>query len=137
MQLAIFKRIPTVSEFNELRKLAEWPTLEEEVARVGLSNSLFGVVIENKGAVVGMGRIVGDNAIYLHIQDVIVRPDFQRRGIGTMIMKELLAYAETIGGKNTNIGLMSSKGREPFYESFGFIERPTGKFGAGMSKVRE
>ena len=30
---------------------------------------------------------------------------------------------------------MSSKGRENFYKSFGFIERPNEKFGAGMIKI--
>ena len=82
-----------------------------------------------------MGRIVGDGAIYLHIQDVIVRPEFQRQGIGRLIMKELLSFAEKAGGKYTKVRLMSSKGGGEFYKDFGFTERPDEKFGAGMIKI--
>lgn len=138
MELIVKKRSPTAEEYNELRRLAEWPMLDEELVREALANSLFSVVIENEtGLIIGMGRVLGDNAIYLHIQDVIVRPQFQRQGIGKLIMNELLGYVNSIGGKNTNIGLMSSKGREDFYKSFGFIERPNEKFGSGMIKIKQ
>lgn len=127
---------PTASEYNELRKVAEWPTFEENVVEEALSKSLFSVVVhDDNGLIIGMGRVLGDNAIYLHIQGVIVRPEFQRRGIGKLIMLELLMYTENVGGKNTNIGLMCSKGREGFYKSFGFSERPNEKHGAGMIKI--
>jgi GNAT superfamily N-acetyltransferase len=136
MEFNILKRNPTVKEYNELRSQVEWPILNETLVEQGLANSLHAVVVEFNGKPIGMGRIVGDNAIYLHIQDVIVRPEFQRQGVGKLIMNELLAYVENIGGKNTNVGLMSSKGREPFYKNFGFIERPSDKFGAGMIWVK-
>ncbi|HMG90109.1 MAG TPA: GNAT family N-acetyltransferase [Chryseolinea sp.] len=132
----IFHQFPTAQEYNELRHLAEWPTYEEELVERAYSNTLFSVVARDEsGLIIGMGRILGDNAIYLHVQDVIVHPAFQRQGIGKLIMDELLAYIEKVGVKNTNVGLMCSKGREKFYESFGFIERPNEKFGAGMIKI--
>lgn len=138
MTLKVTQRSPTIAEYNELRQLAGWPTLEEGIVRIGLSNSIFSVVIQNESdIIVGMGRIVGDNAIYLHIQDVIVRPGFQRKGVGKIIMNELLNHLDKVGGKNTNIGLMCSKGREDFYKQFGFIERPNDKFGSGMIKIKE
>lgn len=137
MELKIFHRTPTVKEYNELRQLVEWPTFDPLLAKEGLSNSIFAVVILNENdLVLGMGRIIGDKAIYLHIQDVIVRPQFQGKGIGKLIMNELLKYIDKLGGSNTNIGLMSSVGREDFYKSFGFIPRPSDKFGAGMIKIK-
>lgn len=137
MDLKIFHRNPTVEEYTELRRLAEWPPLDEKFVQEGLSNSLFSVVILNHAnLLIGMGRVIGDGAIYLHIQDVIVRPAFQRQGIGKLIMRELLSYVDTVAGRNSNIGLMASKGRENFYKSFGFIERPSERFGAGMIKIK-
>lgn len=131
-------QIPTVQEYNELRRLAEWPTYGEELVKQGLSNSLFSVVVHDEnGLIIGMGRVLGDGAIYLHVQDVIVRPAFQGQGIGKLVMNELLTYIEKVGVKNTNIGLMCSKGREKFYKTFGFDERPSEKFGAGMIKILE
>ena len=132
----IFHQLPTPHEYNELRRLAEWPTYDEQVVEKALSHTLFSVVARDEsGAIIGMGRILGDNAIYMHIQDVIVRPDVQGKGIGKLIMDELLEYIEKVKVKNTNVGLMCSKGREKFYAGFGFVERPGEKFGAGMSKV--
>ena len=137
MPLILTKRIPTVKEYNELRQLAEWPTMDEDLVKEGLANSLFSVVVHDEdGLIIGMGRVLGDKAIYLHIQDVIVRPHFQRQGVGKLIMTELLKYTESIGGKNTNIGLMSSKGREAFYKDLGFTERPSERFGSGMVKIK-
>jgi ribosomal protein S18 acetylase RimI-like enzyme len=131
-------RNPTVREYNELRRLAGWPVLETSLVSHGLSHSIFSIVITDEhDAIIGMGRIVGDGAIYLHIQDVIVRPQLQRSGIGKLIMGELLKHIESLGGKNTNIGLMCSKGREAFYRQFGFIDRPNEKFGAGMIKIKQ
>lgn len=132
----IFHQLPTPQEYNELRRLAEWPTYEEHVVNKALSHTLFSVVARDEnGLIVGMGRILGDNGIYLHIQDVIVRPGLQGKRIGKLIMDELLDYIEKIKVKNTNVGLMCSKGREKFYAGFGFVERPSEKLGAGMSKV--
>ena len=136
MDLKVTHQKPTVSEYNELRKLAGWPTFEPDLVEEALSRSLFSVVIHDAdGVIVAMGRILGDKTIYLHIQDVIVRPQFQRRGIGKLIMEELLNYVGTVGRPHTNVGLMCSKGREEFYKSFGFSERPNEKFGAGMIKI--
>jgi GNAT superfamily N-acetyltransferase len=136
MQFQISERTPTVKEYNALRHLADWPVLDERMVEIGLANSLYTVVIEDKNGIIGMGRVVGDNAIYLHISDLIVSPDFQKQGVGSIIMKELLKYVDSVASKGTNIGLMCSKGREPFYKSFGFLERPNDKFGAGMIKVK-
>ena len=132
----LFHQTPTVQEYNELRRLAEWPTYEQEVVERAFSNTIFSVVARDESRLlIGMGRILGDNAIYLHVQDVIVHPAFQGQGIGKLIMDELLTHIEKVGIRNTNVGLMCSKGREKFYETFGFIERPNEKFGAGMIKI--
>lgn len=137
MKLNTEHRIPTIEEYNFLRNLAGWPLAENHLVEKGLSNSLFAVCVLNEvNSIIGMGRIVGDNALYFHLQDIIVHPDFQKQGIGKIIMNALLFYIDNAGGTNTNIGLMSSKGREKFYKDFGFIERPNEKFGAGMIKIK-
>lgn len=130
-------RNPTIQEYNDLRHSAGWPVMRQDLVEIGLSNTIHAVVVQDENHyAVGMGRIIGDGAIYFHIQDVIVRPEFQKQRIGKLIMDELLKYLEDAGGPNTNIGLMCSKGREEFYKGFGFIERPTDKFGAGMIKIK-
>lgn len=38
---------PTASEYNELRKLAEWPTFEKNIVEEALLKSLFSVVVHD------------------------------------------------------------------------------------------
>jgi GNAT superfamily N-acetyltransferase len=137
MEFKIIHRSPTVAEYNLLRQLADWPVMDEQLVRTGLTNSLFSVVlVDEVGSIAGMGRIVGDGALYFHISDVIIRPDLQNKGLGRRIMNELMKWLEGVGGKHTNIGLMASKGREKFYRDFGFMDRPGEKFGAGMILIK-
>ena len=110
MKFVVSHGKPSVAEYNELRRLNELPSLEEKLVTAGLYNTLFcAVVHDESGLIVGMGRVVGDGAIYMHIQDVIVRPAHHGMGIGKAIMHEILKYLETAGGEHTNIGLMCSK----------------------------
>lgn len=136
MNFKIAFKQPSIEEYNNLRKAAEWPILEDVLMKKGLANSLFSVCVLDDDKLIGFGRVVGDDATYFHIMDVLVHPSWQRKNIGRTIMKELLKYIDTVAGKNTHIGLMCSKGREKFYADFGFIARPNEKFGSGMIKIK-
>jgi hypothetical protein len=55
MTTLISHRLPTVEEYNELRKLAEWPTYDEHLVTKALSNSLFSTVVhDDQGQILGM-----------------------------------------------------------------------------------
>jgi GNAT superfamily N-acetyltransferase len=131
MNQIVETRLPTLSEFKHLRIAVGWPLPIDEIIKRALSNSLFGVCIIPDRHVVGTGRVVGGGAIYFHIQDVMV-PELQRSGVGRMIMNALMSYLQQTASRHANVGLMSSKGRETFYENFGFTVRPNDRFGAGM-----
>jgi GNAT superfamily N-acetyltransferase len=137
MKLHIYRKSPKAEDYNKLRMTVGWPTYPISVVERALKNTYFTICVEDSdGNLIGMGRIIGDNAIYLHLQDVIVHPEWQRHGVGKMIVDELLTYVEKTAVTNTNVGLMCSKGREEFYKQFGFTERPSEKFGAGMIMVK-
>ncbi|MFJ7732683.1 GNAT family N-acetyltransferase [Lysinibacillus sp. NPDC097231] len=53
--------------------------------------------------------------------DVMVHPDYQRKGIGTLIMKALLEHCQKENIKW--IQLSCAKGKQPFYHKLGFTER--------------
>lgn len=136
MEITIIHRLPTIEEYNALRRSVGWPLFEAETVMTSLKNTLFSAVATNEfGEAVGMGRVLGDNGIYFHIQDVIVRPEYQGEGVGRGVMTALLSYIDRHSVSNTNIGLMCSKGREAFYKEFGFTERPSDKFGSGMIRI--
>lgn len=87
-----------------------------------MQNGLINVSALYNGELVGMGRLVGDGAMYWYLQEIIVLPRFQRKGIGSMIVNHLVDYAKanSATGKFTTIGGVSAKGKEAFYEKMGF-----------------
>ncbi len=124
---------PTASEYNSIRKHAGWDEFPDvQAVEDGLRNTLFNLCVRENGNLIGFGRVIGDAAITFYIQDVIVRNDYQKCGIGTQIMKHIMSYISEAASENAIIGLFSAKGKEAFYERFGFISRPNEIQGKGM-----
>ena len=128
-EFQLVTRPPTVAEYQALRRAVGWPEVDPAAVETGLAHSLFAVCLLRGEDVVGCGRIVGDGGIYFYIQDVIVLPAYQRRGLGRRIMDELMADLARRARQNSFIGLMAAEGVARFYEGYGFKERPTGRPG--------
>lgn len=123
----------TVQQCVEMRQSVGWTGNVQQIQK-SLENGLYSLAATDGQCIVGMGRLVGDGAMYWYIQDLIVKPAYQERGIGASLLKRLISYAVRTSLPETtiSIGLMSVKGREPFYEKYGFIDRPNETLGAGM-----
>lgn len=118
----LMDNILQAEDFVRLRIETGFAEIPVEHARRALQNGLINVSAIYNGELVGMGRLVGDGAMYWYLQEIIVLPKFQRKGIGTMIVNHLMDYAKanSTTGKFTTIGGVSVKGKEPFYEKMGF-----------------
>jgi len=124
---------PTI--FNQLRKAVGWEEHELNDIELAFSNNLYMIIAKNeKDDVIGMARIIGDEGLYYYIQDVIVIPEYQNKGIGKSLMRKIMEYIELHKKPNLFVGLMAAKGKEEFYRRIGFIERPAENYGSGMCK---
>ncbi len=121
--MQIEHRSPTVAEYNKLRSLVGWEEKDEIVADVALKNAVFSVVAVEQDTVIGFGRIIGDGGLYFYIQDMIIHPEFQNKGLGKSLMKELMGYININAKSGAFVGLMAAKGLKKYYESFGFKAR--------------
>lgn len=65
-----------------------------------------------------MGRAISDRASDAYIQDVTVVPGFQRRGIGSAIIRKLIERLHRDG--LFWIGLIAERNSHGFYERLGF-----------------
>lgn len=126
----------TIDEYLKLRNRVGWKPLSREQAQLALEHSLITIGAYLADQLIGMGRIVGDGAVICYVQDLIIPPQAQSFGIGSMILRRLEAYVESIRipGTEMMFDLMCAKGREAFYVHHGFIARPTPKLGPGMIK---
>lgn len=126
----------TYEMYRKLRKSVEWMDLPKTKIEHSITNSLYTVTVFDGSCAIGMGRVIGDGIYYI-IVDVVVHPDYQRKGIGSKIIKMLIDYVdkETPIDSRSSIRLISEKGKEAFYEQFGFKKIPHEFCGSGMRKV--
>lgn len=94
-------------------------------AKAALAASLFHVVAEIDGAVVGMARVVGDGAMFFYVQDVVVAPEHQAKGIGARLIQAIRDWLIANAPPMAQAFVFEADGRHEFYRKLGFA--PTGK----------
>ncbi|KAJ0124018.1 hypothetical protein J7T55_012491 [Diaporthe amygdali] len=121
--------VPSITEYRNLRKSAGLTPVTEAQAACVASGSWYGCHItcqdENNGQLraVAMGRIIGDGGWYFHIADMATLPVHQRKGLGSFILKHLLAYIKENGPEDGTpyISLFADPPGRRLYESNGFV----------------
>lgn len=112
---------PTLEEYKYLCESVGWTDyMNFEVVNTSLRNSIYCITAKDGEQIIGMGRIVGDGAIYFYIQDLVVHPDYQKKGIGNEIMSVLMEYLNLNAPDKAFVGLFASDGKESFYGKYHF-----------------
>jgi ribosomal protein S18 acetylase RimI-like enzyme len=101
-----------------------WSRREPVLISRALMNSLAVVSAWENGVLVGFARATGDHVFNATIWDVAVRPSHQRRGLGRLVMAELLKELDTY--EIPLITLYADPGTDTFYRRFGFSTDPSG-----------
>jgi len=122
--IRVEERRLVLQEYQYLRGTTGWCMIDDDTVRKGLTSDLFSVCAFYDNQLVGMGRVVGDGAIYFYVQDIVVVPEYQGKGIGKRIMNAVEAYLKKHAKPNTFVGLMAAEGMQGFYTRFGYLERP-------------
>ena len=130
-QYEIVERFPTVDEYWHLCMAVGWEAVMNfDAALKALPNSLYDVVAVCDGQTVGMGRVVGDGAIFYYVQDVAVLPAHQGQGVGSQIVGRLTELIKREAPEKAFLGVFAAEGTLAFYKRFGFVQHPvlTGMF---------
>lgn len=122
VRFELVDNVLTAEDFVRLKVVTGFIERPLEQVEIALKNGLFNVSAICDGKVVGMGRLVGDGAMYWYLQEIIVLPEYQGKGIGKSIVNRLLEHikSNSVPGTNVSVGLTAVKGKEPFYEKLGF-----------------
>ena len=96
------------------------PTLEQ--TKLAMEHTLFRVSVFDGDRIVAMARMIGDLGLNYYIKDVVVIPEYQGRGIGRLLINELLKFVNDHGIRDTGIfvELCAMPDKMPFYEKLGF-----------------
>lgn len=121
---------PSAAEFVDLYTGTGWGALDETVAARALDGSwLVCTARDEDGALVGMGRLLGDGALHAFVTELIVREDLRGRGVGARLLDRLVLEAQGRGVHD--VQLFAARDRAPFYERHGFVRRPDNAPGMG------
>jgi aralkylamine N-acetyltransferase len=101
-----------------------WSRREPILISRALMNSLAVVSAWEGGVLVGFARATGDHVFNATVWDVAVRPSHQRRGLGRLVMAELLKELDSY--EIPLVTLYADPGTDAFYRRFGFSTDPSG-----------
>lgn len=127
----LVERLPTVSEYRDLRRLSGLSEKTIDAAERGLPATLFAVVIEHNGAVIGMGRVIGDGGTAYQVVDIAVLPAHQKQGLGKRIVAALVGWLHANAPKSAYVSLIADGPAKDLCAQYGF--KPTMPESIGMA----
>lgn len=134
MKIRIKENNKNVQEFNLLYDAVGWGAYDKNISKKALDNTYYSVSIYDYDKIIGYGRLIGDAICFMYIHDIMVIPEYQNKKIGTMIINKILGKVDEIKKANPDLRvyLGATKGKEEFYEKFGFVKRIDANLGYGM-----
>ncbi|MFN8656421.1 MAG: GNAT family N-acetyltransferase [Candidatus Obscuribacterales bacterium] len=117
------KNVPPL-DVQDLCASVGWSRREPALITRALLNSLAVISAWEGQTLVGFARATGDMVFNATIWDVAVRPTHQRRGLGRLVMIELLKDLDTF--EIPLVTLYADPGTDSFYRKFGFSTDPSG-----------
>jgi GNAT superfamily N-acetyltransferase len=91
------------------------------------------VLYEVEAKTVGMGRLPGDGDWYFHVADMAVLPEYQRRGLGDVILTVLLERIRREAPAGAHVNLLADPPGRRLYARHGFA--PTAPDSIGMART--
>lgn len=116
-----------------------WNEPSMEQMRLAIENSTKSFIVRHKGAAVAAINWLGDYGMHWFMKEFIVHKEFQGQMIGTFLYRfsENFIKSTMQMGWKVCIDLKSSKGKEKFYQKFGFQTMTEKDTGSGMEKMIE
>ena len=120
--LTVKQNVLTAEEFISLWESVWDGTPSLEQTKLAMEHTIFRVSVYDGDKAIAMARMIGDMGLNYYIKDVVVRPEYQGKGIGKMLIRELMTFVRNNGVKGTGVfvELAAVPDKVPFYEKLGF-----------------
>lgn len=89
-------------------------------ATAAIRSSLFTVGIYQGDVLMAFGRVIGDDALYYIVCDVMVDRRYRDRNLEMHIAKEIDDYIRELSTKDSNVFVMADKPLDDVFRRFGF-----------------
>jgi ribosomal protein S18 acetylase RimI-like enzyme len=120
------------NEVPELRELVGWGRRDKDYPTLFERCNFWAGVRSENNKLIAFGYVCGMGLEHGYMEDLIVHPEYQGRGIGVQLVKELLRESERFG-----LGIITVTYEESntnFYKKCGFT---VGSGGVWQSKIHK
>ena len=121
-------------DFESIRSSVGWNKIPYEQIDLAIKNSMVNVSIFDKDLCVGVGRIVGDHILKGMLTDVMVRPEYQGKGVGKLVVNKLISklYSSVNEGECFQLEASPTASNREFYIKCGLKYKPENQDGVYM-----
>lgn len=114
---------PDVEEYVRLRTLSGLsPRTPAQAAPILAGSWAWQTVRDPEGALVAMGRVIGDGGWCFLIADMATAPAHQGRGIGRIVLDRLIERIRTAAPPDPYITLIADPPGRRLYDAAGFVD---------------
>jgi uncharacterized glyoxalase superfamily protein PhnB/GNAT superfamily N-acetyltransferase len=121
--IQIVPGVPSVDELETLIKAVGWPQSPGQRPDIGAPAAIAHCVLarnNDNDEVIGCAFLFSDSAGFYYIKNVIVRPEWQGKLIGTALVKNINDWFEENAPEHSTIALHTGPNLAHFYRRFGF-----------------
>jgi GNAT superfamily N-acetyltransferase len=112
-----------ISRLQELYQYAPWAKDRHlKDIQKALLNSTLVISAWDRDLLVGFARVLSDKVFRATLWDVIVHPDYQKQGVGSLIIEKIISHPLF---KTVDRFWLNTK-HPQFYEKFGFVQNHEG-----------
>ena len=102
---------------SDLRESVGWNRMESKYSNP-LMTSYYHIAVYEGDKLVGYIDSVSNGVTDAYIQDLMVHPDYQGKGLGTKLMNKMITYLKE--NRIYIISVVFEESLKPFYARFGF-----------------
>lgn len=107
----------SAKDLSDLRESVGWNRMEDEYSNP-LMISFYHIAVYEDDKMVGYIDSVSNGVTDAYIQDLMVHPDYQGKGLGTELMNQMITYLKE--NRIYIISVVFEESLKPFYDRFGF-----------------
>lgn len=113
--------VPPLNEIKSIFEKCNWWKISDDDFKALYESSSATYLAYKDDQPIGTGRIITDSIVYALFVDILVIPEMQRKGVGKILLKEMLSYCKRSQLKMIKL-LATSEGKV-LYEKLGFKVR--------------
>jgi len=130
MEFLVKKGI-NVNDFVRIREELKWNHIPANLVGRAINGSMINISVFDNNTCIGIGRIVGDGALKGMLTDIMVSPNYQKKGVGKLVVTSLIKELEDMvkGGECFQLEASPTASNREFYIKCGLKYKPENQDG--------